>query len=459
MVDMIRTSFCALLICLGCSDDTTTTDAGPGPGDTGGSDARLSDVLSDPVPVLDASPDQGTMDASTDAAADASDDDAGPTANRIASLTCDESALEQAAEYEQLFFEHFDSFKLNVSAFGSTRTDESWFVGSYGGRTGGQFYFYKASVEALVRVMLLAEHIGGLDEHVQSYVEFANEILDDMIPKLLSGHGTEVALAGNPSYPSYNANSFYHANGARELAHTRHKYLDGSRALSFFGYAMWGVLQTEHGNTASNRERFEEYARDLLPALRHYASIGINHGMRGDPGFSHMAGHSAMAAAFLRDLGDYGSEFDLQINQWVEQVNENVEAVGWVGSDVGHATDSVSALFTMRDRQMAMEALSGQSEISDETIGEIGQSFDAMSDTWPGNTGVTPEHEHHFALTFRLSPAVVARLAAPTLANYPQLSATPTGSHPNSNAFVTVADAAYGIALRIEGDAPCSDSE
>ncbi len=353
-------------------------------------------------------------------------------------VTCDNSRLALAAPYEALFHTNLPRLMTTLRNFGVSQSDTHWQNnGGYCGVTGVKMYHYKAAIESITRMLLYADAVGQTS-HVQDYEDSLWEILDDIMPKFISGNGT----AGTSS------TSDYSCGANRNPTVTRHRYLDASRTMAWAGYAVCALVEV--GVTSAEQAKIDAWAISIKPAIAAYMNNMDGHCQPSNGGFSHMCLHSLTGAYLWSNIGGY-TDFNSHISSNLTSVLNAYQATsGDLGSDIGHDTDAMSNISIVRDKQTLTGQPTGPlvTEAMLKLIGDRVAIRINSGEAWPGATGLTPGYEHLFALTVGFSTSMDNLVAPATNANYPSLSAGSSSSHVILNHFVSVASAAWGYAMK-----------
>ncbi len=358
-------------------------------------------------------------------------------------VTCDNSRLAQASPYETLFHANLPKLMTTLRNFGTNLNDTQWQNnGGYCGVAGVKMYHYKAAVESITRMMLYANAV-GLTSHVQDYQVSLWEILDDLVPKFISGNGT----AGSSS------TSEYYCGAQRNPAVTRHRYLDSSRLMAFSSYAICALIECG-AVTAAQQTTINSWAVAVKPALNQYMNNMDAHCLSTNGGFSHMCLHTLTSAYLWSAIGGY-NDFDGNISSNLATVLNTYQSTsGDLGSDIGHDTDAMSNISMVRDKQLLTGLPTGPlvTEAMLQLIGNQTAARINSGEAWPGATGLNPGYEHLHALTAGFSPAMANLVAPATNANYPNLAGGSTSAHSVLNHFVSVASAGWGFAMIGDGE-------
>lgn len=341
--------------------------------------------------------------------------------------------MQMAIEYEQYFFEHFDTFKTNTDVFYTNSTsgnlDSYWTkqgTGSastgYGGLAGVRLYHLYDEMFALGRMLRMSYELGS--DHSAEYKLFAVKYIRDYVPALANGAGTQ--YCGD-------ASSRFYCNASPPA----HRFLDATRGLAWLGFLMESVLIADD----SYRDEFRQLAQDLRPTLDRFVSRASN------PSVAHMASHPALGVYAMGEIGGYLSDYESRIKDAInDAILGNIAKSGWVGSDVGHAEMSINFMHYVYEKQLRGDVVPGAKEVTTSTLDDIGPVFISKIDD-PNPTAIKFEGNivGEYGLLAKHSSSI--RSKAGSSPSVYKIN-SPSGSHSVTEPLSSVASIAYGYFLK-----------
>jgi hypothetical protein len=342
-------------------------------------------------------------------------------------VTCDESLIETALEYEQIYFNNVDAIHSRI------QTNWSNFSGSRGSPTANEMYFWKNPYESMARMLMLAE-TQGLTTHAEKYQTHLIDALTSIMPRMFDG--LDADNTGN--------NSKYRNNRGRSIPETRYNYLSISRALAWVGHAIWAIRN--FGNPTTADEAFFEASLPRLKIMADFLdSELVPLCVWSSGGFGHMPSHLVAGMLFLEENAGYSYP---QASDCLDiLVTEITNRNGDVGSDLSHDMDTLSNLMIIRDMQLGGSSV--LPKVTSDLIATIGD-FEAAKISSGGNCvgGLCPSLPDHIgphALAAGGSAAIRKLLPPSTAAGFPHIPGGGSGIA-FSIQVSTLANAAWGYA-------------